>query len=233
MRRLLFPLLILLFLCPVSAQVCNLGTMQPVTGYSAVPGATLEAKVYIYNLYGEKILHVLVDPDTIIMPQGWTYTFEPEASYVTYNIPGGTTQVYENLDVEPMAATNDTSLYQDVEYLTSPSMIGYYIPAKVLTLKLDIPTTAPLWKTYDFSFSVRGWCTSDSPGAVGASQQRDFNFQVRTVALEYFEERVVSPLELLAQYAVYIALVVAIVITLIVLFVLRKMGKLIIKVEVK
>ena len=63
--------------------------------------------------------------------------------------------------------------------------------------------------------------------------QRDFDFQVRTVALEYFEERVVSPFEFLQQYAIYIAFVSALAITIIVLFVLRKMGKLIIKVEVK
>ena len=237
MRKYILSLVVLSFaFSPVFASVCNFGTMQPVIAFSAVPGATLEAKVYIYNLYGERTLHALVNEESIMIPDGWTYSFEPAASYITYNVPGGTTDVYENIAVEPMIAVNDTSEYAgvpNIEFLPSPSMIGYYIPTKVLTLKLDIPSTTSLWKTYDFGFTMQGWCVADSPGTVSVSQERDFDFQVRTVALEYFEERVYSPWETLGQYALYIALVAAIGITLIVVFVLRKMGKLIIRVEVK
>ena len=136
---------------------------------------------------------------------------------------------------KPTGAVNDTSVYdgEDWEFLLSPAQIGYYIPSRVITLKLDVPSDSPLWKTYDFSFDLKGWCVGDSPGTVSVSQERTFNFQVRTVALEYYEQRMDSPWEILGQYAIYIAIVGAIGITLLAIFLLRKMGKLIIKVELK
>ncbi len=232
MKKYLLPLLLFaFFLTPVSAGSCNFGTMQPVIGFTAVPGATLEARINIYNPYGDSILHTKVN--SVIVPDGWTYEFEPALSYVTYAIPGGTTDIEENVAVDPMPPTNDTSKYTNVEYLPSPAQIGFFIPSKVLTLRLDVPSNTILWKTFDFSFSVTGWCVDDAPGTVSVQQERDFKFQVKTVALEYYETRVVSIWETIGQYAIYIAVVLAIVITLVVLFVLRKMGKLIIKVEVK
>ncbi len=230
MKKYFLLLLSVFFLSPTFA-LCNFGTMQPALVYSAVPGATLEAKVYIYNLYGDRITHVKVS--SVSVPEGWTYSFEPEASYVTYSISGQETQIYENLAVEPMGQTNDTSKYEGVEYLQSPSVMGMYIPAKVIKMKLDVPSNVPLWKTYDFSFTLDGWCLADQPGSVSTLQQRTFDFRVKTVALEFYEQRVSSPWEIIGQYAVYIAIVGAVLITIVVLVILRKMGKLIIKVEIK
>jgi len=218
-------------LAGTSFGLCNFGTMQPVLAYSTTLGSTVTSKIYLYNLYGDRITHVVVK--SFNAPEGWNVTFEPAKDDYLYSIPGGTTSILENLGVEPMGRTNNTEEIEGVEYIVDPVNVGYYIPAKPLVLRIQVPRDADLWKTYDVLFTLTGWCTADSPGSVAVTQERDFSIRIRTVALEYFEQRVVNFWEVVKQYSLYIAIVCALIVTIVVVLILKKMGKLIIKVELK
>ncbi len=234
MRLRLIPVL-MFFLLGASFSLCNFGTMQPVSTYSAVPGATLYIEVYVYNIYGDQTVHTLVD--SVNAPNGWEVSFEPEASYVTYEIPGGTTQIYENLDVPPMGKVTQEEYgkvsMEGLTYLPDPVTPGYYIPAKKLRMIVEIPSDAELWKTYQLSFTLKAWCTGGAPENIAVEQNREFRFLVKTVVPEYFERKVVTFWDYLRQNALYVALASALVITLLSIYILRRMGKLIIKVEIK
>ncbi|MEM3488046.1 MAG: hypothetical protein QXO75_00025 [Nitrososphaerota archaeon] len=209
--------------------------MQPVLAYSAAPGAIINAKIYLYNLYGTYPTHVLFNVTTA--PPNWVININPPARNVIYEIPGGTTTIFENVGVEQMDRVNETPATppEGIEYIRDPVKIGMFIPAKVVYVNIEVPNNAELWKTYDIKISASAWCTGGAPGTVGATQSRDFNFQVKVVPTEYYERAQVKVgwIEFLRQNAILVALIVAIIVVILIIFVLKRMGKLILKVELK
>ena len=236
MNRILILNFILLFtIFSVSFAQCDFGTMQPVLAYSAAPGAIINAKIYFYNLYGSYPTHVLLNVS--VAPQNWKIAINPTAENRVYEIPGGTTTIFENFGVEQMDRVNEipSKPPEGIEYIRDPVKIGYYIPSKVAYINIEVPTNAELWKTYEIKISASAWCTGGAPGTVGATQSRDFNFQVKIVPTEYYERpRITMGLaDILRQNAIIVALIIAIVAVILIIFILKRMGKLILKVELK
>jgi hypothetical protein len=164
----------------------NFGTMQEETGINIEPGETYTTKIYVYNIYGNRITHVTFTVTQA--PQDWDIVLEPEVHTITTNISGELVTVEENLYAEPTSPVGEIpeSVPEGMEYLQAGGVEGY-IPAKVLKVTIKVPESAPLGKTYTITVNAKATWLGQG-GMVVLSQDRNFDFTVKTVTRKFTEE---------------------------------------------
>ncbi len=186
--------LLILFLSPVYAQgeapTYNFGTMQAEKAVNIEPGESHTAKIYVYNIYGNRITHVRFS--VVEAPEGWDIELEPELHTVTTNISGELVTVEENLFAEPTStvAQPPDLIPEGMEYLQAGDVEGL-IPSKVLKVIITPPKSAPLGGTHKITVNAKATWLGQG-GMVVLSQDRNFDFTVRTMQEKFTEEIVVQ-----------------------------------------
>lgn len=219
------------------AQSCGLGTMQPVKGFVALPGSTVETKLYFYNLYDTLTTHVLLTLTDA--PPGWGVEIEPPARDVVYQTPFGDVTVLENIDVPLTPKTpNCESTLTGYELIKDTVTPGTCIPAKVIYVKIRVPQNVEIGKTYEIKLTATGRCLSPQVGNVFTSQVREFTFQVKPVLSgEFYEIRRETGgfniWDFIAQNALLFSILLGIVCAIVIVILLRMMGKLVIEIKLK
>ncbi|MCD6477759.1 MAG: hypothetical protein J7K87_02025 [Candidatus Aenigmarchaeota archaeon] len=168
----------------------NLGTMQKDKVIEVEPGKSATTKIYFYNIFGNRITHVKLNVEEA--PEGWGIEINPELHNVTLNVTGVIIHVEENLYTIPCSMdkdwcpTNDTTPREGVEYLTASGVDGK-VPAKYVTITVHAPSGTPLWKEYPLKITATANWYGEA-GMVALSQQRDFDYTIKTVMKEYTEQ---------------------------------------------
>jgi len=236
-------LVLLLFIIGISlirsiafAQYCGLGTMQPVKGFAALPGSTVEAKLYFYNLYDTLTTHVLLTLTDA--PPGWGVEIEPPARDVIYETPLGSITVLENIDVPLTPKTpNCEGTLAGYELIRDTVTPGACIPAKVVLVRIKVPQNVEIGKTYEIKLTATGRCLSPQVGNVFTSQVREFTFQVKPVLSgEFYEirrEGGFSIWDFIVQNALLFSLLLGVLCAIVIILILRMMGKLVIEIKLK
>ncbi len=210
----------------------NFGTMQAEKFIAVEPGKTAEAKLYFFNVNGNRDTHVSLALSEI--PNGFTAELIPAVHNASYNISGIVVETQENLvaKVTPRSTLpkqKPESVPEGVEYVTMGGVEGF-VPAQVVTIRLTAPADAPLWSTYKLRVSaVAGWFDVGSTGPISVKQVREFIYEVRVVTKEYSEKPVenngfqLPPLD--AWVLSTIALVALVIVLLAYFFVFAKKRK--------
>lgn len=185
----IFPLLLNYVYAQEPAEY-NFGTLQKDRIIVIEPGKSATTKILFFNIWGNRITHITLS--VAEAPEGWKVDIEPKLHNVTLNITGVIITIEENLHAIPCkldkdwCPTNDTIPREGVEYFTASGVIGK-IPAKYATITITAPADAPLWQNYPLRITaIANWY--GEAGAVALSQQRDFDYILRTITREYAEE---------------------------------------------
>jgi len=167
----------------------NLGTMQKDKVIEVEPGKSATTKIYFYNIWGNRITHIKLD---LVEKPDWNIEMQPELHNVTLNVTGIIIHVEENLYTVPCSIdgkwcpTDDTKPMEGVEYLTASGVDGK-VPAKYVTITVHAPSGTPLWKEYPLKIvATANWY--GEAGMVALSQQRDFDYTIKTITREYSEQ---------------------------------------------
>jgi hypothetical protein len=113
------------------------------------PGENYTTKLYFYNLYWNKTLHIQISVSNI--PYGWSVVIEPEPRNVTVTTAGKMISFQENLYVPPSAPVAKTT--SRGEYITIKGINGS-IPAKVAFITISVPSNESLGQVYTMSVNV-------------------------------------------------------------------------------
>jgi len=161
----------------------NFGSMQPAKEFSISPGDVI-TKLYFYNIYGNRITHISLSVSNA--PPNWAISFNPELHIITVNISGITTEVIENLYVEPSEALDKIpeTVPEGIEYISSS--VGY-IGAKPVEITISVPEDEELGKEFNITISASAEWLGQT-GAVAIKQSRDFDYTIKTVPKEFREE---------------------------------------------
>ncbi len=192
--RVVVVLIILVLLAGViygqEAPTYNFGTMQAEKAINIEPGQSHTANIYVYNIYGNRITHVKFSVASA--PEGWDVRLDPGLHTVTTNISGELISVEENLFAEPtdtLPAKPD-SPPEGVEYLEAGGVDGF-IPAKVLNVVITPPKSAGLGESHTITINAKATWLGQG-GMVILSQDRNFDFTVRTMQEKFTEEIVLQ-----------------------------------------
>jgi len=168
----------------------NFGTMQAEKVINIFPGGRHVARIYVYNIYGNRITHVVFS--VAEAPPGWEVSLEPGRHSVTTNVSGKLVTVEENLFAEPSPPVPEPPAVvpEGMEYLVAGGVEGY-IPAKVLKVVIKAPESAPVGRSYKLRINAKATWLGQG-GMVVLSQDRDFEFLINTVAERFSEEIVTS-----------------------------------------
>jgi len=150
------------------------------------PGETDEAKLYFFNIHGNRITHVRLYLRDV--PEGWNVRIEPEAGVKQFKVSGLTVNSTENLYVEPSTSVSDLpeNIPEGVEYIKMEGVDGY-IPAKVARIIISVPEDEEAGKTEKIGVeAIANWF--GQKGMVTFSQSRTFEYFVTTISKEYSEE---------------------------------------------
>jgi len=182
-------ILTILFLVPISLADVNspaysLGTMQPVSSYTAHPGENKTVEFYIFNAYGNRISHIVLsvanNPDNLEIDL-------PPLGTNMWNISGIMTPVEENLYVEPLPIVEEQPANPPagIYYLKATNITGF-IPAKKAVATIKIPEDAPLGKSYELTINALAKWYGEA-GTVQISQARPFSYTLLITAENYSE----------------------------------------------
>lgn len=166
----------------------NFGSMQPSKEIRAAPGDEIATKLYFYNIYGNRITHIVLS--IAQAPEGWNVSIEPDVHDAQVVISGVPTTVKENLYVEPSSAVNEApaTIPEGIEYIQSG--VGN-IGAKFVTIRVSVPKSEKLGTVGRIVVdAAANWLGQG--GTVAISQSRSFDYTV-TVASEEFSETIVKP----------------------------------------
>jgi len=166
----------------------NFGTMQPAKELRAAPGDEISTKLYFYNIYGNRITHIVLS--TAEFPEGWDVSIEPDVHETEVIISGVPATVEENLYVEPSSAMEEipSTVPEGIEYISSS--VGN-IGAKFVTINIKVPESEELGTVGNIVIdTVANWLGQG--GTVAISQSRSFEYTI-TVASEEFTEEIVEP----------------------------------------
>ncbi len=166
----------------------NFGSMQPSKELRASPGDEIATKLYFYNLYGNRITHIVLS--TAQAPEGWNVSIEPDVHDAQVVISGVPTTIKESLYVELSSAVNEVpaTIPEGIEYIQSS--VGN-IGAKFVTIKIKVPKSEKLGTVGRIVVdAAANWLGQG--GTVAISQSRSFDYTV-TVANEEFSEVIAKP----------------------------------------
>ena len=189
---LFYALIFLLAAGAVHAEgLFNFGTMQQTKSIFVEPGQTAVAKIFVFNVHGNRPTHVKVD--VVQAPEGFTVEILPEMHTTEYNVSGVIMPSQENLVVDPvdkdsLPQQKPETAEEGVEWITMGGIDGF-VPAKVIIVRVTADEGLPLWEDHEFTVSaIANWFDVRETGPVGIGQARDFSFTVRTITTEYSEE---------------------------------------------
>jgi len=195
MRRATTSFLFIIFFLSLSlaqeAPKYNFGTMQQGKNFYLHPGEEFEIPIYFYNVYGNRITHVIITPENV--PEGWEVEINPEVHNQTLIVSGIRTTIQENIYVEPTNATGDLSSCQEIiSRFDSPGKclwndnIKSYIPAKEVRIRVKVPENETLGSVHTLSVMARArWY--DITGGISFSQERRFNYRIMVISESYYE----------------------------------------------
>ena len=166
----------------------DFGSMQQGKGMSAEPGEEINFSIYFYvdKEYGNRITHVALSP--AYFPDGWKVEIDPPLKTIQLNVSGILTNSSENLYVEPREVLPQIPSQPEpgIEYLKSPSGKGY-LQAKKAIIKIKIPSTAELGKSYKVRISASAFWFGQS-GQIALRQTRNFDYEIFLAKKQYIEE---------------------------------------------
>jgi len=173
----------------------NFGTMQGGKLIAIEPGKTAEAKLYFFNIHGDRDTHVSIG--VVEAPAGFKVEIDPMPHNASYNVSGVMITTTESLvtpvtpvDSLPKEKPEESATPAGVEYVTLGGVEGF-VPAKVLTIRVTAPADAPLWQDYTLKLAATaGWFDVGETGPISVRQARDFTYGIRTITKEYSEEAV-------------------------------------------
>lgn len=184
---------VFLFFCSsfISAS-CSLGATPLGMGAEANPDQEVLIIWNFYNLYGDRMTHIIVDK---INGPDWEIKYDPPLHEEKYDISGVITSKTENLAIEnnSVVLTIPENPPKDIIYIKHPNQEGY-IPAKQIKIYIKIPEDAEIWQNYRFTFEAKGDCFSE-PGAVIPAIATQLNVDV-TPKGEFYEKSVKEEKEL-------------------------------------
>lgn len=168
----------------------NFGTTAASGTILLEPGQNMKVPaIYFFNVFGNRITHVSLTLTDY--PKGWNVKIEPELHEVQVNISGTIVTSTESLYASPSQAVAEIPEKPDegTQYITLGGIEGY-VPAKTAYLNITAPPGTPLGGSYTISVSAVGSWFGQAAN-VALSQERSFNFEVKTVTHSFSEEVVV------------------------------------------
>lgn len=166
----------------------SLGTMQPISMYVSSPGKTVNVEFYIFNAYGNRVSHINLEVGDNV--DNLEITLPPTQTN-SWNISGIITPITEHLYVHPMPIVLEKpeNPPEGIYYLRSTNVTGY-IPAKKVSVSVQIPENAELGSTYEFVIMAVATWYGDL-GTAQVSQSRPFPFKVRIMTENYSESLII------------------------------------------
>ncbi|OIO27609.1 hypothetical protein AUJ16_03010 [Candidatus Micrarchaeota archaeon CG1_02_60_51] len=174
----------------------NYGAMQQSKVITVEPGNSATAKIFIFNVHGNRATHV--HAEVLNAPPGFTVTLIPASHKAEYNVSGLIMTSEENLvaeptDIDSLPTQKPETAAEGTEWITMGGVDGF-VPAKVLLVNVTADAGLPLWTDYALVITTTAnWYDVASAGPVSMGQARDFTYTVRTVTKEYSEEEVANP----------------------------------------
>lgn len=216
MKGAIFVYIFLIFTPLVLAEEApkyNFGTTEGTKIILLEPGQNMKVPaIYFFNLYGNRITHVSLTLTDF--PKSWNVKIEPELHEVQVNISGTIVTSTESLYVSPTQAIAEIPEIpaEGTQYITLSGIEGH-VPAKVAYLNITVPPGTPLGGSYRISVSAVGSWFGQAAN-IALSQERTFDFEVRTVT-HSFSEEVVQPVKIeKTDYTMYIVVVVMLVVAI-------------------
>lgn len=192
----------------------NFGTTAAAGTILMEPGQTMKVPaINFFNIYGNRITHVTLT--LVNSPKGWNVKIEPELHEVQVNISGTIVTSTENLYVSPSQAIAEIPAIpvEGTEYIRMGGIEGY-VPTKVAYLNITVPPGTPLGGSYKISIKAIGSWYGQTAN-VALSQERSFDFEVKTSAHSFSEEVVVQKEKTeKTDYTMYIVVVVMLVVAI-------------------
>jgi len=162
----------------------NFGSAQGAKELTISPGSEATAKLFFYNIYGNRITHITLDVGDA--PKDWDITIEPALHTSTISVSGVTTTVEENLFVEPgsdVAESIPDDVLEGIEYISSP--IGY-VGAKPVLIKIKVPSDEKLGTVVNIRIDGTAvWLGQTGTAAI--TQSRSFDYTVTVTSKEFTE----------------------------------------------
>lgn len=169
----------------------NLGSAMGAKELTVSPGNGVEALIYFYNVYGNRITHISLS--VAEAPENWEVEIEPELHTTTVDVSGVLTEVTENLYVEPDEIVDEipSEPKEGFVYIPAPN-VGGFIPAKEVKVKIKVPKDEKLGKTFLVKIEATGGWLGQT-GSVDFKQNRSFEYTITTVAEEFYERIIEEP----------------------------------------
>jgi len=182
MNKILIFFILALLIFPFVSASCSLGANPLSININAKPGQEVMINWNFYNLYGNRITHVVVNK---LEGPDWKIRYDPEIHEAKYDISGVVEKVQENLALENNQVVLEIpyNLQEGINYVKHPNQDGY-IPVKTVKIYITIPEDAKLWKNYDFVFESKGSCFSE-PGAVIPAVATKLKLSIKTTTTFY------------------------------------------------
>jgi len=179
--------MLLFSLGSISAS-CSLGANPLSMEASAKPGQEVVGTWNLYNLYGDRTTHIIIEK---IEGPDWKITFDPSLHEASYDVSGEIQTINENVALEESSVVLEIpeNPLKGVAYVKHPNQEGY-IPVKPINIYITIPKDAKIGQNYEFVFEAKGNCFT-GPGAVipGVSTQLNFNIKPTT---EFYERPIIN-----------------------------------------
>ena len=183
--------MLLFSLGSISAS-CSLGANPLSMEAGAKPGQEVVGTWNLYNLYGDRSTHIVIEK---IQGPDWEISYSTEIHEASYEVSGVIQTIDENVALEESSVVLEIpeNPPEGVDYVKHPNQEGY-IPVKSIDIYITIPENAELWKNYEFVFEAKGNCFT-GPGAVipGVSTQLNFNVKPTT---DFYERPITTDEEL-------------------------------------
>lgn len=171
---------------PLLSAACSLGANPLSMEAGAKPGQEVVGTWNLYNLYGDRSTHVIIEK---IQGPDWEITFNPALHETSYEVSGVIQTIDENVALEESSVVLEIpeNPPEGMDYVKHPNEEGY-IPVRPIEIYITIPEDAKIGQDYEFVFEAKGSCFT-GPGAVipGVATQLNFNVKPTT---DFYEKPV-------------------------------------------
>ncbi|MFQ5531340.1 MAG: hypothetical protein ACE5ES_01865, partial [Candidatus Nanoarchaeia archaeon] len=174
----------LLFYFPLLSAACSLGANPLSMEARAKPGQEVIGTWNLYNLYGDRTTHVIIEK---IQGPDWEVGYDPDIHEASYEVSGVIQTIDENIALEKNLVVLQVPEIppQGMDYVKHPNQPGY-IPVKPIDIYITIPEDAKIGQDYKFVFEAKGNCFLGQGAAIpGVSTQLNFNVKPTT---EFYEK---------------------------------------------
>lgn len=192
MKKLLFLFFIYLWLCSFAAAQesakYNLGSAQGAEDLTVSSGNDVVAKIYFYNVFGNRTTHIALSVATA--PGDWGIEILPELTTETYDVAGVLTDVNENLAVEADEIVDEVPAEgrEGFTFIPAPN-VGGFIPAKEVWVTISVPVDEEIGKTFSVKIDAEATWLGQL-GTVAFKQGRTFEYNITIIAEEFYERKV-------------------------------------------